>query len=234
MKSMKTNMKISVVVPVYNEHNTIREILHKVKSVLGSEDEVVIVDDGSNDGTREILRELEKDFRIFYHDKNLGKGAGIRTALEKAVGDVIIIQDADLEYDPGEYQKLLKPISEGKADVVFGSRFQGSEAKRVLFYWHYVGNKFLTRLSNMLTNLNLSDMETCYKVFTRQVAQTLKIKENRFGFEPEFTAKVAKGGWKIYEVGVSYAGRDYSEGKKIGWIDGIRALWCILRYNIFR
>ena len=195
-----------------------------------------MVDDASTDSTPEILRRLAgtDGLRILTHPENRGKGAALATGFAAATGDVVLIQDADLEYDPGEYPKLLAPIAEGHADVVYGSRFAGSEAHRVLYFWHFVGNRFLTLLSNAFTNLNLSDMETCYKVFRREVLAGLEIEEARFGFEPEITAKVAAGRWRIYEVGISYHGRTYAEGKKIGWKDGVRAVWCILKYNLWR
>lgn len=226
-------MKLSVIIPVYNECATISEIIRRVRSVDISK-EIIIVDDGSTDGTREKLKEIESagELRIFYHEKNLGKGSAIRTALQYVTGDIIVIQDADLEYNPQDYPKLLKPILDGRADVVYGSRFLGSEEHRVLFFWHYVGNKFLTLLSNMFTNLNLTDMETGYKMFRADVLRRITIEENRFGFEPEITAKVARLKCRIYEVGISYSGRDYSEGKKIRWQDGLRALWCIVKYSL--
>ncbi len=226
---------LSIVIPVYNEKNTIRDILSRVKAVP-LEKEVIVVDDHSTDGTRDILRQFEADHsvRVFYHDRNQGKGAALRTGFQKAENDIIIVQDADLEYDPDEYAKLIKPIVDGKADVVYGTRFGGSEAHRVFYFWHMVGNKFLTLFSNMLTNLSLTDMETCYKVFRREVIQRITIEENRFGFEPEITAKLAKLNVRIYEVGISYAGRSYKEGKKIGWKDGLSAFRCIVKYNLFR
>lgn len=229
---------LSVVIPVYNEVRTISNIVEQVEAVkLPFEKEIIVVDDHSTDGTRELLEQLEREgrrhVRIVYHDGNQGKGAAISSGFAQAAGDIIIIQDADLEYDPQEYPKLLKPILDGKADVVYGSRFAGSGPHRVLYFWHYLGNSFLTLLSNMCTNLNLTDMETCYKAFRREILAQIEIKEKRFGFEPEITAKVAKLRCRIYEVGISYSGRKYSEGKKIGWKDGIRAIWCIMRYNLF-
>lgn len=227
-------MKLSVVIPVYNERATIEKIIQRVSQV-DIPKEIIIVDDASTDGSVEVLKKIENslslDHKIIYHEINKGKGAALRTGFAAVTGDAVVIQDADLEYDPQEYQKLLKPILDGKADVVFGSRFTGSEEHRVLFFWHYLGNKFLTLLSNMFTNLNLTDMETGYKMFRSEVIKKIQIEENRFGFEPEITAKVAKMKCRIYEVGISYSGRDYSEGKKIGWKDGFRALWCILKYG---
>ncbi|MFP4355939.1 MAG: glycosyltransferase family 2 protein [Phycisphaerae bacterium] len=225
-------MKLSVVIPVYNEVSTLEEILSRV-SASPVEKEIILVDDYSTDGTRDLLKTIEKvsNYRVFYHDLNQGKGAALRTGISQATGDVVIIQDADLEYDPAEYPKLLQPILDGKADVVYGSRFAGGESHRVLYFWHMMGNRFLTLMSNMFTNLNLTDMETCYKVFKREIIQQVQIEENRFGFEPEITAKIAARRCRIYEVGISYAGRTYEEGKKIGWKDGVRALWCILKYR---
>jgi glycosyltransferase involved in cell wall biosynthesis len=227
-------MKLSVVIPVYNEKNTIREIYAAVRRV-DIPKEIVIVDDCSTDGTRDILAEfVEEGTTVICHDRNRGKGAALRTGFENVTGDIVIIQDADLEYDPNEYPKLIRPILEDKADVVFGSRFSGGEQRRVLFFWHMVGNKLLTLLSNILTDLNLSDMEICYKVFRREVLKRITIEENRFGFEPEITAKIAKLDLRIYEVGVTYSGRSYAEGKKISWKDGFSALRCIIKYNLFR
>jgi len=229
-------MKLSIIIPCYNEVRTIRTIVDRVRAAPVQHKEIIIVDDYSIDGTRDTLRiEIAPLVdRIIYHDVNQGKGAALRTGIAAATGDVIIIQDADLEYDPNEYPKLLAPLERGQADVVFGSRFAGGDAHRVVYFWHMVGNKFLTLLSNMFTNLNLTDMETCYKVFKREILQGIKIEENRFGFEPEITAKVAKLDVVIYEVGISYYGRTYKEGKKIGWRDGFRALWAIFKYNLFR
>jgi glycosyltransferase involved in cell wall biosynthesis len=227
-------MNVSVIIPVYNEKDTILTIIERVKAVK-LDKEIIIVDDCSTDGTIEVLKRLGKDVvKVFYHDKNRGKGAALRTGFKQAVNDIVLIQDADLEYDPEEYQKLIKPILDGKADVVFGSRFIGSEPHRVFFFWHMLGNRLLTLLSNMFTNLSLTDMETCYKVFKRDVIQNIKIEENRFGFEPEITAKLAKGNVRIFEVGISYSGRTYNEGKKISWKDGVSAIRCILKYNLFR
>ena len=224
-------MKLTVVIPVYNEIETIDQIIARVKAVP-IDKEIILVDDCSRDGTRDHLRQLQDpEVRVLLHEVNRGKGAALRTGFKAATGDVVIIQDADLEYDPAEYPKLLSPIVDGRADVVYGSRFAGGEIHRVLYFWHSIGNRFLTLLSNMMTNLNLTDMETCYKVFRADVLKRIEIEENRFGFEPEITAKVARLRVRVYEVGVSYAGRTYEEGKKIGWKDGVRAVWCMLKYN---
>jgi glycosyltransferase involved in cell wall biosynthesis len=228
---------LSIVIPVFNERATIRQIVEAVLAVSidSIHKELVIVDDYSTDGTRDELATLsgceKANLRVLYHDYNQGKGAALRTGFAAATGDIVLVQDADLEYDPREYRKLIQPILEGKADVVFGSRFVGGESHRVLYFWHSLGNKFLTLLSNMFTDLNLTDMETCYKVFRRDVLTRFTVQENRFGVEPEITAKVAKLGCRVYEVGISYAGRTYNEGKKIGWRDGVRAIWCIVKYN---
>ena len=226
--------EISVVIPCYNEVSTIEAILDAVRASEIRDKEIIVVDDASSDGTREKLRSLEGQpgLRVIFHERNRGKGAALRAGFLAATGDVVIVQDADLEYDPKEYEKLLAPIRAGKADVVYGSRFAGGESHRVLYFWHYAANKILTLCSNMFTNLNLTDMETCYKAFRREIIQRIDLREERFGFEPEFTAKVARMGCRIYEVGISYSGRTYAEGKKIGWRDGLRALWCIVRYNL--
>jgi len=224
---------LGVVIPVYNEEKTLHLIVEKVlaRPEVG---ELVIVNDCSKDGTWNTMQNLAKTddrIRIFTHEVNQGKGAALRTGFQHVTSDIVIIQDADLEYDPDEYPKLLMPILTGRADVVFGSRFLGSGMHRVLYFWHYVGNRFLTVSSNMFTNLNLTDMETCYKVFRREILDKITIQENRFGFEPEITAKVAKLRVPIYEVSISYYGRTYEEGKKIGWRDGVRAMWCIVKYR---
>jgi glycosyltransferase involved in cell wall biosynthesis len=227
-------MKLSVVIPVYNERETILEIYNRVKAV-DLDKEIIFVDDCSTDGSREILQAInEEGTKVFFHDRNRGKGAALRTGFAQVTGEIVIIQDADLEYDPSQYPKLTRPILEGKADVVYGSRFVTGDYRRVLYFWHMVGNTFLTLLSNMMTNLNLTDIETCYKVFRREVLEKISIEENRFGFEPEITAKIAKLNVRIYEVGISYSGRTYLEGKKIGWKDGFSAFRCIVKYNLFR
>jgi glycosyltransferase involved in cell wall biosynthesis len=228
-------MELSIIIPVYNEVRTLDELVARVRAVPVKK-EIVLVDDGSTDGSRERLRELGKlpDVRALFHDRNQGKGAAIRTGIAAATRDIVVIQDADLEYDPQELPLLMKPIIDGKADVVFGSRFIGSGPHRVLYFWHMVGNRLVTLLSNALTNLNLTDIETCYKMFRRELIQSIEIEESRFGVEPELTAKLARTRCRIYEVGISYAGRTYEEGKKIGWRDGVRAIWCILKYNLAR
>ena len=233
-------MKLSIVIPVFNEESTLLDILQLVRDTPYDK-EIIFVDDCSEDGSRAILRKLEgdADIQVLYHERNQGKGAALRTGFAKASGDVILVQDADLEYDPAEYHILLEPIEQGKADVVYGSRFRGSRMSRVHLYWHQMANNFLTWVSNMFTNLNLTDMETCYKVFRREILEGIKIESNRFGFEPEITAKIARirradgSRVRIYEVPISYYGRDYAEGKKIGWRDGVAALWHILKFNLF-
>ena len=227
-------MKLSVVVPVFNERPTIAEIIRRVQAVdIGMGKEIIVVDDGSTDGTREILQALAfPDLKIILHERNLGKGAALRSGFSEAGGDIVLVQDADLEYDPREYPQLLEPILDGRADVVYGSRFLGGP-HRVLYFWHYVGNRFLTTLSNILSNLNLTDMETCYKVFRREVLGKIELKSSRFGFEPEITMKLSKLRCRVYEVPISYSGRDYSAGKKIGWKDGLAAVFHLLRFRFF-
>jgi glycosyltransferase involved in cell wall biosynthesis len=252
MGERKSRPKLSVVIPVYNERGTIEELLRRVQAVE-IEKEIIVVDDGSTDGTGEFLQMLvqipqqsptiptpppggsllhSNNIRVCFQDRNRGKGAALRRGFKEAQGEIVLVQDADLEYDPRDYHKLLEPAERGMADVIYGSRFLGGP-HRVLFFWHYVGNRILTTLSNMLTDLNLSDVWTGYKVFQREVLQDMDLREDRFGFEPEVTAKVAKGRWRVYEVPISYWGRTYAEGKKISWKDGIRAIYCILRYNLF-
>jgi glycosyltransferase involved in cell wall biosynthesis len=230
-------MKLSIIIPVYNECDSFEELLAHVKAAPVAHDkEIIVIDDCSTDGTRDLLPRHDgvDGVRVLYHEANRGKGAAVRTGQQHVTGDVVIIQDADLEYDPAEYPRLLAPIEDDQADVVYGSRFVGSEAHRVLYFWHMVANKGLTLLSNMFSNLNLTDMETCYKVFRTDVFRRIKIQEDRFGFEPEVTAKVARLGVRVYEVGISYYGRTFAQGKKITWRDGLRALWYILKYNLFR
>jgi glycosyltransferase involved in cell wall biosynthesis len=226
---------LSVVVPCYNEVTTVKTVLDRVLDSPWTA-EVVLVDDGSTDGTRDVLSKLKEDphydrVRVFLQDRNYGKGAALRRGFAEAQARFVVVQDADLEYDPREYEGLVRPLLEDLADVVYGSRFHSSQPHRVLYFWHSVGNRFLTMLSNMFTNLNLTDMETCFKVFRREAIQSIDIEEDRFGFEPEVTAKVARAGWRVYELGISYRGRTYDEGKKIGWRDGVRAIWCILKYS---
>jgi len=250
---MPARKRISVVIPIYNERATVAEILRRVQAV-DLDKEIIVIDDGSTDGTREFLTELARcagapsphmplaqgeaplradNIRVFFQDRNRGKGAALRRGFQEALGEIVIIQDADLEYDPADYHRLIAPIEAGRADVVYGSRFLGGP-HRVLFYWHHVGNKILTSLSDMVTNMNLSDVWTCYKAFQREVLPTLDLREDRFGFEQEITIKIAQGGWRVYETPVSYYGRTYAEGKKITWRDGVQALWCILRYSLLR
>ncbi len=245
-------MKVSVVIPVYNERAFIEEVLLRVQATAVDK-EILVIDDKSSDGTRALLEDLDKaqsegkrdilvqngkarlsleNIRFLFQPQNGGKGAALRRGFEAATGDIVLVQDADLEYDPKDYPTLLEPIFDGRADVVYGSRFLGGP-QRVHFFWHYVGNKFLTLLSDIFTNLKLTDMETCYKVFRREVLQGIKLESDRFGFEPEITAKISKGNWRIYEVSISYAGRSYAEGKKITWKDGFSTLWCIIRFNLF-
>tara|TARA_B100000131_G_scaffold310161_1_gene341529 strand:- start:171 stop:857 length:687 start_codon:yes stop_codon:yes gene_type:complete len=227
-------MKISIVIPCYNESSTISKIIEKVKNEKNYDKEIIVIDDFSTDGTREILKNdiSEKIDELILNDRNFGKGYSVRQGIKRAKGDIILIQDADLEYDPSDYSKLIEPIKKDYADVVYGSRFVGSDEKRVLFFWHSIGNYFLTTLSNMFSNLNLTDMENCYKVFKSEIIKNIELKENRFGFEPEVTAKIAKKNCRIYEVGVKYYGRTYDQGKKIGWKDGVSAIRCIFKYNL--
>jgi len=232
---MESFKKISIVIPVYNEKNTIEKVIEQVEEVeIPLEKEIILVDDCSSDGSRQVLKELQgKNIKVFFHEKNQGKGAALRTGFSHASGDIVLIQDSDLEYNPAEYPVLLEAILDGRADAVFGSRFLGGP-HRVLFFWHYVGNRFLTTFSNMLSNLNLTDMETCYKVIKKEILDKITLKSNRFGFEPEITIKLAKLKCRIYEVPISYSGRDYSEGKKIGWKDGLAAIFHLIRYRYFK
>ena len=228
-------MKLTIIIPCFNEVNTIKQIIDKIVEVSPYENEIIIIDDFSTDGSREILSQIEKAkiSKLILNEKNYGKGYCIKKGIEETTGDILIIQDADLEYDPSDYTKMIEPIKKNNADVVYGSRFMGSEEKRVLYYWHTLGNKFLTTLSNMFTNINLTDMECCYKAFKTEIIKEIDLKENRFGFEPEITAKLAKKNIRIYEVGIKYFGRKYSEGKKITWKDGLAAIYCIIYYNLF-
>ncbi len=228
-------MKLTIIIPCFNEVNTIRQIIDKIIEINNYEKEIIVIDDFSTDGSRQILSEIEKISisKLILNERNYGKGYCIKKGIEEATGDIVIIQDADLEYDPSDYKKLIEPIHKNQADVVYGSRFIGSEEKRVLYYWHTIGNKFLTTLSNMFTNINLTDMECCYKAFKTEIIKKIALKENRFGFEPEVTAKLAKKNIRIYEVGIKYFGRKYSDGKKITWKDGFAAIYCIIYYNVF-
>ncbi len=230
------SLRLSVVIPSYNEIATLERAIEAVRRSPVPHKEIIVVDDGSTDGTRELIETRLRDRidQVILHPRNRGKGAALRSGFAAATGDVVVVQDADLEYDPAEFPKLLRPFLDQGADVVFGSRFIGGESHRVLYFWHYVGNRVLTTISNMFTNLNLTDMEVCYKLFRREILQRITVEEERFGFEPEITAKLAKLGCSVYEVGISYAGRTYAEGKKIGWRDGLWALWCILKYNALR
>jgi len=233
MQTESTRPLLSVVIPCFNEAGTILDLIERVRQAPVASKQLIVVDDGSSDGTRELLKALSApDLTVLLHDYNKGKGAALATGFAAAKGQICIVQDADLEYDPNEYPIVIGPIVEGKADVVFGSRFQGAAHHRVVYFWHRMGNGFLTLMSNMLTDLNLTDMETCYKAFRTEIIQSIPIREKRFGFEPEITAKVAKRRCRIYEVGISYYGRTYDEGKKIGWKDGVRAIWCIFKYNL--
>jgi len=225
---------LSIIIPCYNEINTINEVVKRVQSSKIKSKQIIIVDDFSTDGTRELLGNfVDESIQVIFKNKNQGKGAAISDGIKFATGEITIIQDADLEYDPQEYEKIINPIVLGKADVVYGSRFQGAQPHRVVYFWHRLGNGFLTLLSNIMTDINLTDMETCYKAFRTEILKSIDIKEKRFGFEPEITAKVARKRLRIYEVGISYYGRTYEEGKKIGWRDGVRAIWCIIKYNLF-
>ena len=228
--------KLSIIIPAYNEKSTIEEIVRRIRAVdlRNVEKEIIVVDDGSKDGTRDILKTIP-NIRYIFHEKNIGKGGAVKTGFQNATGDIVIIQDADLEYNPQDYGKMIKPIIDGHADVVYGSRFITGEPKRVLFFWHQLGNIFLTLLSDVFTGLTLTDMETCYKAFRREIVDSFKnqLKSRRFGIEPELTARIARGNWRVYEVGISYYGRRYGEGKKINWKDGLAAIWHIIKFNIF-
>ena len=233
---MNDPIRLSVVIPCFNEVHTLERVVDAVRAAPVHEVEIILVDDGSTDGTRDLIR-TKLDGRVekaIFHERNQGKGAALRSGFQAATGDVVVVQDADLEYDPGEFERLLRPFHDQDAEVVFGSRFAGGESHRVLYFWHYVTNRLLTTMSNMFTNLNLTDMEVGYKLFRREIIQRIAIEEDRFGFEPEITAKVARMRCRIYEVGISYSGRTYEDGKKIGWRDGVRAVWCILKYNLRR
>ncbi len=229
------NVKLSIIIPVYNEVSTLEELINAVKSAPVPNKEIILVDDYSTDGSRELIKEkLESQVaKVIYQPKNFGKGYALKSGFAEATGDIVLVQDADLEYDPIQYPSLIEPILSNRADVVYGSRFMGGGPHRVVYFWHYIGNRLLTLLSNMFTNINLTDMETCYKVFRREIIQSIDIKENRFGVEPEMTAKIAKKNVRIYEMGITYYGRTYSEGKKIGWKDGMKAIYCIVKYNLF-
>ena len=235
MNQDKEKILLSVIVPCFNEINTLEQVINNIQNSPIASKELIIIDDFSKDGSREFLKNLNsKNIRTIFHDKNLGKGAALSSGISIAKGEITIIQDADLEYDPNEYPVIISPIINNKADVVYGSRFQGGQPHRVVYFWHRVGNGFLTLLSNIFTDLNLTDMETCYKAFKSEILKKIIIEEKRFGFEPEITAKISKLDCRIYEVGISYYGRTYKDGKKIGWKDGVRAIWCILKYNLFR
>jgi len=227
--------KLSIIVPVYNELSTLEKLVAAVRNAPVESKEIILVDDFSTDGTRDLIKDKIEAIvdKVIYQDQNYGKGYALKTGFQHATGDIVLIQDADLEYDPRQYPMLIEPILSDQADVVYGSRFQGGGPHRVVYFWHYVGNRFLTLLSNMFTNINLTDMETCYKVFSRDLIQSIDIQENRFGFEPEITAKIARRNVRIFEVGITYYGRTYSEGKKIGWRDGVKAVYCIVKYNLF-
>ncbi len=227
------DFKLSIIIPCYNEKNTIKEVIQRIKNSSVQSKQIIIVDDYSTDGTKEILNSIsDESIKVIFNNRNQGKGAAIAKGIKDVTGDITIIQDADLEYDPSEYEKIIEPILQNNADVVYGSRFQGASPHRVVYFWHRVGNRFLTLMSNILTDIKLTDMETCYKAFKTDILKSINIREKRFGFEPEITAKVARMNCKIYEVGISYFGRTYEEGKKIGWKDGVRAIWCIIKYNL--